>query len=213
MIADAHVHIVPAAVRRQQVPRHAAVEIDRGRGWLWVEALGPPRLWALALRTATDAFSESFNSAVKDGEYDLAAALAPTRQALEGRGSQFLGANPLNVAMAAFHLSPEGMKTLTTGNGRVYVHQRGRPVRISKRGKDDRGVLRGRSVSNDHPIRPGALILAGSDGAFSEEAVDKTARTLDYDPRIQCAALTSVATAAGSIFSSKSTPPGPASPA
>jgi len=194
MIEDAHVHIVPAAVRRERIPRHTAVEIDRGRGWVWVEALGPPRLWQMALRTATEAFCENFNAAAKGGEYDLAAALAPTRHALEERGDHFLGANPLNVTLAAFHLSPEGMKTLTTGSGRVYIHQRGRPVRISKRGKDDRGLLRGRSVSNEHPIRPGALILAGSDGAFSEEAVGKTARTLDADPRVQCAALTSIAT-------------------
>lgn len=193
MIEDAHVHIVPAKVRRQRIPRHAAVELDRGRGWMWAEALGPPRLWGLALRTATHTFASSFDARVKLGQYDLATALAPTRHELETLGAGFLGSNPLNVTVAAFHLGPEGMKTLTTGNGRVYIHMRGHPTRVSQRGKDDQGLLYGRTVSNEHPIRPGSLILAGSDSTFSEEAVSKTARTLEKDPHVQCAALTSIA--------------------
>ena len=194
MIQDAHTQAIEAHVRQRRLPRHAVVELDRGHGYMWAEALGPPRFWSTSLELATRTFLESFEEHRRTGDFELYKTLADIRDALTKLGGQFLEPDLLNVAITAFHFGPERLQVLTTGSGRVYLHESGRPNRLTPRDRDDRGVLHGRTVTSEHAIVPGSLVLAGSDSTFSEPTVQKIAEALEKDAQIPCAVLTSIAT-------------------
>jgi len=196
MIEDSHAQTVPAHVRQRRIQRHAAIELDRGRGYMWAEALGPPRFWSTSLEITTSTFLSAFEEHRQSGSFDLTKTLSDIREALKKAGRPFLEPGLLNVAIAAFHFGPDRLQVLTTGSGRVYLHEQGRPTRLTPRGRDDRGVLLGRTVASDHPIVPNSLVLAGSDSTFSDTSVQKVAEALEKDGQIACTVLTSIATEA-----------------
>ena len=192
MIADYHVQVVKARVRGRKRIRHAAKPFDRGRGWVFAEALGPPRLWAQALDEALNCFAASADNELHASGASLASCVTRVREHLTERGARYLGANPLNVGLAAFHIGQDSLDTVTSGGGRVYFHDHGLPARISQRGREDVGLLGGRSVSASGEYSPGGLIIAGSDGVFSDATIQAVGKALQSPPVESCAALASL---------------------
>ena len=195
MIHDSHVQIVKAQTRGRRRARHAARSFDRGRGWVFAEALGPPRLWAASLRLALESFTEHVDRTRHEDSYSLSSSVTRVREQLVSKGSEYLGPNPLNIGLAAFHLDANALHTVTSGSGRVEFHHAGDiPERISQRGREDVGLLRGRSVSTKGEYSPGGLIIAGSDGVFSDATIQRVGEALRTDTVIGCAALASILT-------------------
>ena len=167
--------------------------LDRGRGWV---RRGPSGRLVYGQRVSGSPLNltEHVDRTRHEDSYSLSSSVTRVREQLVSKGSEYLGPNPLNIGLAAFHLDANALHTVTSGSGRVYFHQAGDiPERISQRGREDVGLLRGRSVSTKGEYSPGGLIIAGSDGVFSDATIQRVGEALRTDT-VGCAALASILT-------------------
>lgn len=194
MRPDAHLSIVPAEVRERSIARHGGLRLDSGRTYVLAGGMGLPRLWPRVILAALEGFEKAIaQSAAPSGErLDLGvrAAQESLRSACDALIERMLP----DATLLALTVDHDDLHAVSVGPGRIYVHRRGTPHRLTPREDPSEGLLRGAPAKCAYPIEPGDVILAGSVSAFSMRAIAKLASVLEADDEAQPSVLATLLT-------------------
>lgn len=185
MRADSYALVVPAALRAHELARHGAYRHPRGQVFAAAEARGLPRLWGTTLTVILDAFAgalaEPDAAAASSGER-LELGLRAARRELRIAHGRIVERLLPDASFLAITIEDGQLETLGAGDVRAYVHRAGEARRLTPRERPADALLRGTPFRSRAPLRPGDVVLAGSESAFSQEAVGRVAATLGESP-------------------------------
>lgn len=193
MRAESHISIARAKVRDAELARHTAARFDAGRAFAVSAALALPRLWEYATAGTIAGFGaglEKHKSATAAQRLD--GAMNEARQALGARCDALVEKKLPDATLLGLILDSGELHVASAGPGRVYLHRRGDPRRLTPREDEPEGLLRARPAVCREPLEPGDVILAGTVSAFSVRAIGKLASVLEADPKSPPAVLASL---------------------
>lgn len=146
--------------------------------------LGLPRLWGMAARAVVDGFIDTYASSTSKGKARIDAATIAARARLAFTCDQLIERMTPDASLTAVLILGEELHVINAGTGRVYVHREGQPKRLTNRDEPNLGLLRAAPVHATELVLPGDLIIAGTEAAFSAQAISKLASTLEAAPQI-----------------------------
>lgn len=194
MRSESHLSIVPAEVRAHTILRHGGLRLDGGRAFVLVGSMGLPRYWSMVIRAALSGFEAGFGESKSAGAQRLGAAVRASQDNLIRHCDALIERLLPDGALVGLFLDHGDLHVISVGPGRVYVHRRGTPHRLTPRDDPTDGLLRGSPSCCSYPIEPGDVILAGSVSAFSAKAIGKLASVLEADPGTPPAVLATLLT-------------------
>jgi hypothetical protein len=190
-----HSSVAGAEVRGRAYPRQAILCLEDEGACILVEPRTSPRLWGRVTRTVFDGFVRAFRSpAAGHGEARLAVALAGAREALAEMGKQLIETTAPDAAVVVLAVDQRHLFAAVVGAGRVYLHRSGRAERVSSREVVPMGLLTAEPQLIAADLPPGCAIFAGTESAFSAEAVQRSGEMLQRDPALAPAVLANVLT-------------------
>lgn len=194
MRPDAHLSIVAAEVRSHTIARHGGLRTDGGRAFVLVGAMGLPRYWSMVIRTALGGFESGLADSAATGAARLSAAVRAAQDNLVRQCDALIERLLPDATLVGVLLDQQDLHVVSVGPGRVYVHRRGTPHRLTPREDPTDGLLRGAPASCSYPIEPDDIVLAGSVSAFSVRAIGKLASVLEADSRTPVSVLATLLT-------------------
>jgi len=196
MRADSHACVAPATVRGHEVARHGAYRHPGGQLFALAEAKGLPRLWSLALDTVLGGFEGSVREMGRDASVAerLEEALRGARRGLRQSHGQLVERLLPDAALLGIDVSGSAVEVLGAGDARTYVHRDGETQRLTPRDRPSDALLRGTPFRSRLELRPGDVILAGTETAFSQVAVGRVANVLAETPDTHVSVLADLLT-------------------
>jgi hypothetical protein len=184
------------AVVRGRAHRHHAVRcMDEQGACILVAPHGRPRLWGRIVGAVLDGFDAGFRAASgASGGRRLIEALEDARRALDEISAQLIERSAPDAAALALWMEGETVHGAVVGAGRAYVHHHGHTERLSPRELPPDGLRNGAPHMFTGPLHPGTLVFAGTEPAFTAEAVHRSAETLQRDPDLQPSTLVGLLT-------------------
>ena len=184
MLATTHIESVPAEVHQRPANRCVARSVDNGAVVVLAAGLGLPRLWGLAARAVVDGFIDAYEASSAKGKARIDAATNAARSRLSFVCDQLIERMTPDASLTAVLLLGDELHVINAGTGRVYVHRAGQPKRLTNRDEPALGLLRAAPVHATELLLPGDLIIAGTEAAFSAQAISKLAATLEASPQV-----------------------------
>ena len=194
MRPESHLSLAPADVRDHPLARHGGAELEARRVFALVSAMGLPRYWPLVIRAALGGFTRAIASCTGSAAARLDEGVRGAQDALSRECDALIERMLPDASLVALLLDHDDLHAVSVGPGRVYVHRRGAPHRLTPRDDPAEGLLRGTPARCSHPIEPDDVILAGSVSAFSVRAIAKLASVLEADARTPPSVLASLLT-------------------
>jgi hypothetical protein len=124
----------------------------------------------------------------------IGGALEEARQQLTARCEALVEKKMPDATLLGLILDHGELHVACAGPGRVYLHRRGDPKRLTPREDEPEGLMRARPALCREMLEPGDVILAGTVSAFSMRAIGKLASVLESDPKAPTAVLASLLT-------------------
>lgn len=201
MRAEGHISIAKAEVRGRELARHFVRRLANGKAWAASGALGRPRAWSYATQAALDGFERGLAEDGLRGAPRLDAALRESRRELVGRVNDLIERDVPDATLIGLLLQDGDLHVVTAGPGRVYLHRKGEPQRLTPRDDPPVGLLEAKAATCTVRLDPGDLLMAGSVSAFSTRAIGRVASVLERDsntpPSVLATLLTEPAAKAG----------------
>ncbi len=172
MRCESHITIAKERINAHTLARHAFARLESGRIFVFVGALGPPRVWKLLTQTALSAFEKGVGTPGLRHPAQLA------RLAIEKKCASLLGGAAYDVTLTAISVKHGQLELLSTGLDRIYVMRTAAqmPERLTPRLSIQEEVgLRGTPEMFEYnkPLEPGEVVLAGSHATFSQTAIQR----------------------------------------
>lgn len=195
MRADAQAMVVPSSLRSHEIARHGAYRHRGGQIFAAAEARGLPRLWGTTLDIVLDAFGAALDGQAPNPSGDrLEVALRSARRELRLSHARTVERLLPDASLLAVDVEGDQLEVLGAGDVRAYVHRAGEAKRLTPRDRPPDALLRGTPFRSRSPLYPGDVVLAGSESAFSQEAVGRVAALLGEDPDASPALLANLLT-------------------
>jgi hypothetical protein len=192
---ESHISSAKAKVREVDLARHAAVRLEGGRAYAVSAALALPRLWAYATGAVLDGFAVGLaRQKTANGAQRIGDAIEEARQRLHQRCEALVEKRLPDATLLGLVIDHGELHVACAGPGRVYLHRRGDPKRLTPREDEPEGLLKARPALCREMLEPGDVILAGTVSAFSMRAIGKLASVLEADPKSPTAVLASLLT-------------------
>jgi hypothetical protein len=184
------------AVVRGRAHRHHAVRcMDEQGACILVAPHGQPRLWGRIVEAVLDGFETGFRAATgASGGRRLIEALEDARRALAEMSTQLIERSAPDATALALWMEGSTLHGAVVGAGRAYVHHQGHTERLSPRELPLEGLKGGAPHLFTAHLQPGSLVFAGTEHAFTAEAVSRSAETLQRDPDLQPSTLVGLLT-------------------
>ncbi len=190
-------------MREGELSRHAAVRLEGGRSLAVSSGLGPPRLWSFSTRATLGGFTAGLDETkpstasqpgarrgIERGLYVAERARAFLAEACD----QLVERQAPDASLVAALVSEGSLHVVSAGPGRVYLHRRGKPQRLTPRDEPTGGLLHAHVTHCSTPLEPGDLVLAGSVSAFSMRSIAQVVSVLAADPQVAPSVLASLLT-------------------
>ena len=194
MRPDAYLSIVPAEVRDHPIARHGGLKLDSGRTYVLAGGMGLPRLWPRVIEAALGGFERAIRESAAPSAERLTLGVRGAQEALRSACDALIERMLPDASLLALTVDHDDLHAVSVGPGRVYVHRRGTPHRLTPRDDPTEGLMRGAPAKCAYSIEPGDVILAGSVSAFSMRAIAKLASVLEADGQAQPSVLASLLT-------------------
>lgn len=182
MRPESHLSVAAAQVREHELACHGVLELDGRRTFAIAGALGPPRLWGMVVRATLEGFREGLEASQGEGARRLLAGVEGASARLARLCDALIERMLPDATLVALLVDHAELHVVSVGPGRVYLHRRGRPQRLTPRDDPPGALLRGTPVRCSVPIEPNDIVLAGSVSAFSARAIGTLASVLEADP-------------------------------
>ncbi|MAQ19765.1 MAG: hypothetical protein CMN30_33800 [Sandaracinus sp.] len=195
MRCDAHESLAPAEVRGRSLGRHGIARLDGNRAFVVSTGIGWPRSWGITRRHVLEGFERGLTANRSAEPRDrLRFAMGAARQALVDLCDALVERDVPDAGLVALVIGAGAAHVATVGDGRVYLHRRGSPQRLTPRDQPAEGLVDGEVVLTEAVLDPEDLLLMGSASAFSEAAINRVGGVLQSDPHAPPAALANLLT-------------------
>lgn len=171
-------------------------------------AFGPPRLWGFGLDAVFEGLTEGLASA--SPEALLSARLYQTFDhavaTLKVRVDSLIERSRCDLGLALLAFGPTHLHVLSVGPVQVFLERAGSLQQLTRPDDGSSGMLKLRPTVYMEALEPGSLVLAGSQAAFTPEALARVdgalARSGSLGSRAALEALNKVPVANGAGVSS-----------
>ncbi len=194
MKVDSHISRSKAKVGRGALHRHEAGRYESGRAFAVAGGLGLPRTWQLTHQPLLEGFGQGLEGSERRGGDKLQDAYMQARAVLAKRVNALIERSIPDASLTGVLIDQGTLHVMSTGQGRVYLHRRGKAQRLTQRDEQLEGVLEGKATRTSLELEPEDVLLVGTGSAFSSKAVAKLASVLEADARTPVAVLASLLT-------------------
>lgn len=187
----------PSKLRGAALTKDIVHPFARGRGWVVVSPLAPPRMWS----HVTDVVARAFESVAvsDDGPLDamrVQRAVGAGAQALVRAQSALVEPNlPLDAQIVGVLCHDSVFEVAISSGMRVFRARGAEPKRLLNNAQRSPGILRGGLLVSTERLQRGDLFVLGSRDAFGAQSMGAVAGLLARTPDAAPDALLKVALA------------------
>lgn len=197
-----HGHAARAEVRAHRLRRQSALVLRAQGAFAVVDPLAPPRLWHMTAQAVLHGFERGAGPHTGGASRRLVSAIESAREGLLGLARRLVVRDPPDAHLTAFILDGEELVGSVIGEGRVYLRRPRRGTeRLSPRELPGPGLWTAAFTPFQSTVGPGSIVFCGTESAFNELAIQRSAQMLDrhadVTPSTLATALTEPAEQAG----------------
>lgn len=190
-----HGHSARATVRARPMRRQSVLVLEAQGAFAIVEPQTPPRLWHVTSQAVLHGFERGAGPRAGGASHRLVSAVEAAREGLLGLSRRLLVRDPPDAYLTAFILEGEELVGSVIGEGRVYVRRpRQRTERLSPRELPSQGLWTAAFTPFKATVGPGSIVFGGTETAFNEAAIQRSAQMLDRHPDVHPSTLATALT-------------------